>query len=152
MYYLYFLVPYNSSYLCASYYGYFDVLIKLLRSPCNTGEIGGNPCFLSRAAPQDPVVALKIFFPLPSIHLRRPRPVCSGPSNRSYKSGLSLQVNFFRTFNLPKGLISPRDLMITLPELKIEIDTMNPSPIQIPLPSLYLFSHCTDLILPILLS
>ena len=61
---------------------------------------------------------------LPSIHPRCFHPVHSGPSGPSSQSGPSLQANFYHTVKLPKGIILPRDLIIMLPHLKIDIDTM----------------------------
>ena len=152
MYSLYYLVLFSSSYLCAAYYDYFAALTQILRAPCNTNEIGDSRLFLMPDSPQEPMVMLLILLPLPSIHPPYLLPIQSGPSDPSGQSVLSLQANLSHTFKCPKGLISLSHLMIPLPHLNIERDTMKPTPIKLLLPFLSLFRPCTALLLPILFS
>ena len=135
VYHFYYPVLFSSLDLCAGYYDYFSALTQILRAPCNTDEIGGRRHLPSPAAPQYPIVALPICLPLLSIRPPCLCPVWSGPSGPSGQSGLSLQVNFSHTVKLHKGIISPRDLMILLPHLKIDIDTITLIMIQNQLPS-----------------
>ena len=97
------------------------------------------------------MVALLIRRPLPFIHFYFPCPVRYGPSNLPGQSGPYLQADFSHTVKLSKGLISPSDLMILLPHLKIDRDTMKISLIQNLLPYLPLFRPCNTLVLPSLL-
>ena len=152
MYSLYNLVLFSSSDFCAAYNDYFDALTQILHAPCNTDEIGGSRHFLLPVVHQEAMVALPIHCLLPPIHPPWPRPVRFSPSNLSGRSGPSLQANFSHTVKISKGLISLSDLMIPLPHLKIEIDTMNITLIQHSLPYLHLLSTCAALVLPILFS
>ena len=152
MYYLYYIVLFISLDLCVWYYDYYAALKKILRAPSNTNEIGGSRHFLPPAASQEPMVVLLILRPLLSIQPPCPNPIRSGPSNPLGQSGLSLQDNLSHTVNLPKGLISPSNLMIPLLYLNIERDTMKPSLIQNPLTFLPLLRPCTALVLPNLFS
>ena len=124
MYSLYYPVLFRSLGLCAAYYDHFSALTQILRASCNTNEIGGSRSLPPPDAPQYPIVSLLICLPLPSTHLYHLCPVRSGPYWPSGQSSPSLQANFSHTVKLPKGIISPRDLMILLPHLKIDIDTM----------------------------
>ena len=152
IYYLYYLVLFSSSYLCAVNYDYFPALTQILLAPCNTNVIGVSCRFPPLVAPQEPMLALLICHLLPLMPPPHPPPVQSSPSNPSCRSGPSLQSNFYHTVKIPEGLISPIDLIISLPQLKIERKTMNPRLIQSPLPSLPLFRPCTAFALPSLLS
>ena len=126
--------------MCAAYYDYSAALTQILRAPCNTDNIGVNPHFTPPAAPQEPMVALPIRCPLPLVHPPRPRSVRSSPSDPSGQSDLYLQANFSHMVKLHKGLIYPINLMILLPQLKIERYTINPILIHI--------SICSALVLP----
>ena len=135
MYSLYYPVLFSSSDFCAAYYDYFSALTQILCALYNTDEIVGSLRLPPPVAPQYPIVELPIFLPLPSIHLPRLHPVRSGPYRPSGQSSPSLQANFSHMVKLPKGIISPRYLMILMPHLMIDIDTMTTIMIQNPLPS-----------------
>ena len=147
MHYLYYLVLFISSDLCAAYYDCFAALTQILRAPCNTHEIGGSCRLQPPFALKEPIFSLLICLMVPSIQPPRPRLIRSRSSNLSGQSGLSLQANFSHTVKIYKGLIYPINLMILLPHLKIEIDTTKPSPIQNSLPSIPLLHPCNTLTL-----
>ena len=80
-YYLYYLVPYCSSHLCAAYYHCFDAPTQIIRSPCNTNESGGSRNFPLPVAPREKMLMLLIQQPLPLVLTSHPHPIQPIASN-----------------------------------------------------------------------
>ena len=74
-YYLYYLVLYCSSHLCAAYYHCFAALTQIIHSPCNTNESGGSRHFLLPVSPQEKMLMLLIRQPLPLVLTSHPHPI-----------------------------------------------------------------------------
>ena len=117
---LYYLVLYWSSDLCAVYYYWFVTPKQIIRTPCSTNESGSSRRFPPPDTPQEPMDAIPIWNPLPSVPQSHPNHFRSVWSVCPIQPVASQFTPFYQPDN--KKIISPRKpipwLIFQPPELK----------------------------------